>query len=133
MALAYSAMISLCDSYICYLMDTGAHTPEEVTLQTVAIDSTRSTAKDVIAFATALRRSMISNPAAMSPLISNCLYEATLNCAWRVHEGERGDVIEVYHALRDTLGILSERWAVGGEYLACIEKYKELMYRSPLL
>lgn len=133
MAVAYSAMIALCDSFICYLMDTGAHTPDEVTLQTIAIDGVSTTAKSVLELVVRLKPSMMSNSAAISPLVANCLYEATLNCAWRVHEGERGDVIEVYRQLREALEILNRRWSVGGEYLKCIESYKELLYRSPLL
>lgn len=133
MALAYSAMTILCDSFVCFLMDTGAHTPEEVTLQTVVIDGIDITRKNIAEFAAVLKQNMMTNPAAISPLIGNALYEATLNCAWRVHEGERGSVVRTYLALREVLGIFSGRWAVGGEYLGCIEKYKELLYRSPLL
>lgn len=133
MAIAYSAMISLCDSYVCFLMDTGAHTPEEVALQTTALDSIGTTARNVFEFVTILTPIIKGSLTAVSPLIGNCLYEATLNCAWRVHEGERGSVVDAYCKLREVLQLLNQRWTVGGEYLRCIEKYKELMYRSPLL
>lgn len=92
-----------------------------------------ATAKEIVAFATTLRPIMIRKPAAISPLLGHCLYEAILNAAWRVYEGERGDTVESYHKLREVLGVLSGRWAIGGVYLHCVDKYKELMYHTPLL
>ncbi|MBA7495506.1 hypothetical protein ES702_06093 [subsurface metagenome] len=133
MALAHSAMLSLSDPFICTIMDNGAHTPEEFELQTLFIEGLMVSSNDIVAFAADLRSSMTQRPAAIPILVGNCLYLGAANCAWRVYEGERGDMVESYQNLREVLGILDGRWAVGGEYLKCIEKAKETLYPSLLL
>lgn len=133
MALAYSAMMSLCDPFICTIMDNGAHTPAESELQTALLDVLTLISNDIVSFATQMKISMSQRPASISALIGNCLYLGTFNCAWKIYEGERGTMIESYHSLREALSILNGRWAVGGEYLQCMDKAKKILYPSPLL
>lgn len=133
MALAHSAMISLVDPFVCTIMDKGAHTPQESELQTFFIEGLMTSSNDIVTFAGQLRPIMAQRPAAISALFGNCLYLGTVNCAWRVYEGERGATVESYHNLREILRTFNGRWAVGGEYLDCIEKAKGTLYPSPLL
>jgi len=133
MALAYSALIALCDPFCCTESNRGAHTVEEAELQIVCISGIKSVADDIARFALQLRPSMNLRPAAISPLISNCLYMATVTFAWRVYEGEEPDKLDAYRLCREALSILNGRWAVGGEYLQSVDKAKELLYDSPLL
>lgn len=133
MALAFSAMMSLSDPFICTIMDNGAHTPAESELQTALLDVLTTSSNDIVNFAAQLRPTMTERPAAISALLGNCLYLGTFNCAWKIYEGERGITIESYHKLRETLGVLNGRWAVGGEYLECMDKAKKILYPIPLL
>ena len=136
MALAYSALIALCDPFCCTDSNRGAHTVEEAELQTVCITGIKTVADDIARFALQLRTSMNLRPAAISPLISNCLYMGTVTFAWRVYEGEKQETqetLDAYRLLRNTLNTLNGRWAVGGEYLLSVDKAKELLYDSPLL
>lgn len=133
MALAYSALINLCDPFCCTESNGGCHTVEEAELQTVCINGIKTAADGVARFVLQLRPSMNLRPAAISPLISNCLYMATVTFAWRVYEGEKPETLDAYKLLRDALNALSGRWAVGSEYLESVDKAKELLYDSPLL
>jgi hypothetical protein len=133
MALTLSAMMNLCDPFICTIMDNGAHTPEESELQTHLIEGLTVVTNDIVAFAAQIRPSMDRKPAAISALLGNCFYIGTLNCAWKVYEGERGETVESYYKLREALSCLNGRWAVGGEYLECIDKAKKILYPSSLL
>jgi len=133
MALAYSALIALCDPFCCTESNRGAHTVEEAELQTVCITGIKTVADEIADFALQLRPSMNLRPAAISPLIGHCLYMATITFAWRVYEGEEPVPIDAYRLLRSGLSALNGRWAVGGEYLQSVDTAKELLYHSPLL
>lgn len=133
MALTYSALISLCDPFSCTEHNRGAHTIEESELQTLCITGIKTVSDDIAKFALALRPSMTTRHGAVSPLIGHALYMACITFAWRVYEGGEPDRVESYRLLRDALSHLNGRWAVGGEYLQCIDKSKELLYNTPLL
>lgn len=132
MALAYSALITLSDPFCCN-SHTSAHTVEEAELQAMCINSIVTVSEDIARFAFQLKPSMSLRPAAISPLIGNCLYMGTITFAWRVYEGERSEALESYNVLRESLSSLNWRWAVGGQYLDTVDKAKEIMYNSSLL
>lgn len=132
LALAYTALIHLCDPFCCTDSNRGAHTAEEAELQNICISGITSVADDIARFALHLRPSMNMRHAAVSPLLGNCFYMAVVTFAWRVYEGEHS-VVDAYHVLRNALNFLDGRWAVGGEYLQAVDRSKELLYDSPLL
>ena len=132
MALAYSALIALCDPFSCTEGNRGAHTVEETDLQTACIAGIKAVSDDIVRFVQKLRPSMTTRHAAISPLVGYCLYMATITFAWRVYEGEENK-LEAYNVIGDTLRLMSGRWAVGSEYLQSVDRGRELLYNTPLL
>lgn len=103
-------------------------------MQTVAIGGLRSVAADILQFSHLLQTSMKENPASISPLIGDCLYIAAATYAWLVYETGTRETAEAYRQLRKVLEIMGTRWAVGGQYLAILEKARETLYpETPLL
>lgn len=133
MALAYSALIALCDPFCCTDSNRGANTLEETELQTLCIKGIKTISDDILSFVKAIRPSMIANTRAMSPLLGYCLYMGAVTYSWRAFERERDKALDSYQIMRDALVRLGGRWAVGGEYIDAVDKARALLYNSPSL
>lgn len=133
MALVYSAWISLADPFCCSDSNRGSNTVEETELQSMCITGIKTISDDILKFANVLRPSMVSNAAAVSPLIGHCLYMATITFCWRAFEAERDEALESYRTARHALSSLNGRWAAGSEYISAIDKARDLLYNSPRL
>lgn len=128
MALAYSALITLCDPFCCTHSNRGSNTFEETELQTLCISGIKTISDEILEFAYMLRPSMVANMSAVSPLIGHCLYMAAITFSWRAFEGEREEALKSFDAAKNALSQLNGRWAVGGEYISVVDKARELLY-----
>ncbi|KIW19214.1 hypothetical protein PV08_03508 [Exophiala spinifera] len=135
LALCLGGLLHLYDPFACTETNHGTGTVEETEMQTVAIAGLRAVAADVLRFSRgALQASMRDHPAAISPLVGDCLYIAAATYAWLAYETGSRDAADAYHQLRNVLGIMATRWAVAGQYLATLEKARETLYpETPLL
>ncbi|KIW40475.1 hypothetical protein, variant [Exophiala oligosperma] len=134
LALCFGGLLHLYDPFACTETNHGTGTVEETEMQTVAIGGLRSVAADILQFSHLLQTSMKENPASISPLIGDCLYIAAATYAWLVYETGTRETAEAYRQLRKVLEIMGTRWAVGGQYLAILEKARETLYpETPLL
>jgi hypothetical protein len=133
LAICFSGLMHLYDPFACTEHNQGDHTVEETEMQTISIAGLKSISADVLQFSQLLQISMMADPSATSPLVGDCIYMAAATYAWLVHETGSREMAEAYHALRKALETLNARWAVGGQYLAVLDKAKESFYPDTLL
>lgn len=133
LALTYSALVHLCDPFSCADRTGVGNTVKETEVQAMSIETVRSVASSIHEFAQKLRPLAIANPAAMSPLIADCLYMGTATFQWKAYEVGSAEMISGYRDLRDALSLLSSRWAVAAEYNKAIDKCKEAIYGNSSL
>ena len=128
LALCHGALLHLYDPFCCTEENRGEHTVEEMEMQTISLNGLKAVASDVLHFSRTMRASMEQNPAAISPLMADCLYTAAATFAWMVYETGTRDDAEAYHFLRKVLEIMSARWSVATQYLAILDKARVLLY-----
>ncbi len=127
-AICLSALLHLCDPFACTESNRGDHTVEETEMQTIAIAGLKTLSADVLSFSKLFQSAMTSNPAAISPLIGDCIYSAAATYAWMVHESGSRETAEAYQTLTKVLETMASRWAVAREYLSILNKSKETLY-----
>ena len=130
LALCYGAIIHLCDPLCCTESNKGDHTVEETQMQEIAIVGMKKTAADILQLSQVLKAIMNKNLSAVSPLTADALYMAATTYAWLVHESGSPDLTVDYHALRDVLIQMNQRWAVAGEYLKALDVTRSALYRD---
>ncbi|KIW81458.1 hypothetical protein Z517_04483 [Fonsecaea pedrosoi CBS 271.37] len=133
LALCYSSLMHLCDPFACTESNHGFHTVEETEMQTIAIAGLKSVASDVLRFSQLWHMGMLSNPAAASPLLGDCLYFAATIYAWLAQETGVREMGDAYHVLRKVLETMSSRWAVAQQYLILLDVSKEHLYADSIL
>ncbi|EXJ68347.1 uncharacterized protein A1O5_08139 [Cladophialophora psammophila CBS 110553] len=128
LAICYSSLMHLCDPFACTESNGGHRTVEETEMQTIAIAGMKSVAADVFRFSQLLHVGMTSNPAAVSPLVGDCIYFGASIYAWLAHETGLREMGDAYHILRKVLETMASRWAVGQQYLTLLDISKESLY-----
>lgn len=121
MALCFGALLHVCEPFSCTESNRGNHSVEETEMQTIAIPGMREVAFKVLEFSKIIRETLDQTPAAVSPLVADCLYVATSTLQWCAYESGEEDALRGYSTLRETLGGLRKRWAVAGEYLKILD------------
>jgi hypothetical protein len=125
LAICYSTQLDLYDPYSCTESNRGEHTVEETEMQGIAIAGLKQIAEDVYRFAQHLKRAMTYNLAAVSPLVSDCLYQAAANYAWLVRESGSPEMVASLNSISDALKMLDRRWKIGG---TCHLRFMRLYY-----
>ncbi|OAP56188.1 hypothetical protein AYL99_09367 [Fonsecaea erecta] len=133
LALCYSSLLHLSDPFACTESNRGYRTVEETEMQTIAIAGLKSVAADVLRFSQLWHVDMTSNPAAVSPLLGDCLYFAATIYAWLANETGQQEMGDAYHILRKVLETMGSRWAVAQQYLILLDMSKEHLYADSLL
>lgn len=133
LSLCYGALLHLCDPLQCTETNHGNHTVEETEMQTLAIAGVKSTAADILQFSQLQMLSMTASPAAISPLMADCLYMAAATYTWLAHESGLREMGEAYHQLRKSLQVMNARWVLAGQYLSLLDKAKETLFPDCLL
>ncbi|KAI1608415.1 hypothetical protein EDD36DRAFT_98280 [Exophiala viscosa] len=134
LALCYGGLLHLYDPFACSETNHGTNSVEETEMMTISIAGMKQAAIGILQFSQLLHVEMTNNPAAISPLIGDCIYMAAATYGWLVHETGSRESADAYHALRRVLETMNNRWALGGQYLAVLQRSKETLYPdTPLL
>ncbi|CZR55060.1 related to Zn(II)Cys6 transcriptional activator [Phialocephala subalpina] len=122
LALTYSAMCALCDSYSCPKGCT-AKTPEAAAMQAQAVSGLKTVSGFIVEFS---NRINANTPNAhdldrVSPIIMDALYSGASNYAWLVRESGDESSQQALDAIRYSLRRLGTRWRNAAEYLRLLD------------
>jgi hypothetical protein len=122
MAICFSALCTLCDSYACH-RPNQSHSPEEATMQVQAIEGLRSVSASIKEFSQQIiaRTSHSLDIDKTSPVIMDALYAGAANFAWLVRESGAEDCQIALESIRHCLRRLGGRWRCAAEYLRILE------------
>jgi hypothetical protein len=122
MAICFSALCTLCDTYACH-RPNQSNSREEATMQVQAIEGLKSVSASVKEFAEQIisRTSHSLDVDKISPFIMDALYAAAANYAWLVRESGAEDCQIALESIRHCLRRLGGRWRCAAEYLRILE------------
>jgi hypothetical protein len=122
MAICFSALCTLCDTYACH-RPNQSNSPEEATMQIQAIEGLKSVSASIKEFAEQIiahtQHSLDIDK--ISPFIMDALYAAAANYAWLVRESGAEDCQIALESIRHSLRRLGGRWRCAAEYLRILE------------
>ncbi|KAI9836990.1 MAG: hypothetical protein M1819_000639 [Sarea resinae] len=122
MAICYSALMAIYDAYACHEANDVENTPEEIGMQGNAIGGLKTMTKEIMILARHLRETLAADGTAwVSPLVTDCLYQAAANYAWLVRETHNSENAEALNEIKATLAVIDRRWRVAGEYIKILE------------
>ena len=99
-------------------------------MQEIAIAGMKKAAAEILQLSQVLKAVMSKNIAVVSPLTADALYMAATTYAWLAHESGSPNLTASYHAIRDVLTQMNQRWAVAGEYLKALDVTRTVLYRE---
>ncbi|KAK0917039.1 hypothetical protein LTR02_000369 [Friedmanniomyces endolithicus] len=127
MAICYSALLTLYDTYSC----TERANPKGPEAQLVMQKEAIAGLSDISAAALHLARQIrgfvetegqgASGLGRLSPLVIDCFYQAAANYAWYLRESSDPQCGERLRELKEVLRLCEGRWRVAGEYLRIVE------------
>jgi hypothetical protein len=122
MAICFSALCTLCDTYACH-RPNASNSPEEATMQIQAIEGLKSVSASIKEFAEQIiaRTQHSLDIDKISPFIMDALYAAAANFAWLVRESGAEDCQIALESIRHCLRRLGGRWRCAAEYLRILE------------
>lgn len=122
LALSYSALCTLCDSYSCQ-KGCVASTPEAAAMQAQAIDGLKTVSHSIVEFSDRINKATPSphDMDRVSPIIMDALYSAAANYAWLVRESGDENSQMALDSIRFALRRLGTRWRNAAEYLRILE------------
>ncbi|KAE8353400.1 fungal-specific transcription factor domain-containing protein [Aspergillus coremiiformis] len=119
-AICYSALLVLYDRYCCAGVTGITGTTE---LQQTALSGINQISRAILPFAKNIRSAMeLGGSLKMTPLVMDCLYQATANLLWQSRETEKPDVLQMANEIRDVFVVLQARWKAPNAYLAILRK-----------
>ncbi|KAE8451392.1 hypothetical protein EG329_004021 [Mollisiaceae sp. DMI_Dod_QoI] len=122
LALTYSAICTLCDSYSCPKGCT-ATTPEAAAMQAQAVDGLKTVSRSIVEFSDQINAATPQphDLDRISPIIMDALYSAAANYAWLVRESGDESSQMALDSIRYSLRRLGTRWRNAAEYLRILE------------
>lgn len=124
LALAYSTLCVLCDSYSCPKnQNGGATSPEAQAMQAQAVDGLKSVSESIVEFSIQINHAT-PHPHEMdriSPIIMDALYSAASTFAWSVRESGDPNSQQGLDSIRNSLRRLGSRWRNAAEYVRILE------------
>ncbi|KAF8851607.1 hypothetical protein BDZ45DRAFT_631464 [Acephala macrosclerotiorum] len=122
LALTYSAICALCDSYSCPKGCT-ATTPEAAAMQGQALSGLKTVSGFIVEFSNRINANtpMPHDLDRVSPIIMDALYSGASNYAWLVREQGGEKYQEALDTIRYTLRRLGSRWRNAAEYLRLLD------------
>jgi hypothetical protein len=122
MAICFSALCTLCDTYACHRAQQ-THSSEEATMQIQAVEGLKSVSASIEEFAKQIiaRTQHSLDIDKLSPFIMDALYAAAANFAWLVRESGAENCQIALESIRHCLRRLSGRWRCAAEYLRILE------------
>lgn len=122
LALAYSTLCILCDSYSCP-KSCAASTPEAAAMQAQAVDGLKTASSSIVEFSNHINNAtpLPQDLDRISPIIMDALYSAAANYAWLVRESGDEDSQRALDSIRYSLRRLGSRWRNAAEYLRILE------------
>ncbi|KAK3116945.1 hypothetical protein LTR53_002168 [Teratosphaeriaceae sp. CCFEE 6253] len=122
MAICYSALLTLYDSYSCTERAIPNGPEEQLLMQKESVSGLQELSATVMHLAGRVRGHIDSEGLdRLSPLTIDCFYQAAANYAWYVRESSDPACGEKLAELKELLRIISRKWRVAGEYLQIIE------------
>ncbi|KAG8626994.1 hypothetical protein KVT40_005939, partial [Elsinoe batatas] len=126
-ALLYTALINLFFYHCAIEGDSidlgGEESGIRAEFQQLALDNLGPLALDILNFGQDLTTMFTEHGMSwLSPLVIDCIFQASVYYAWRVREASEADSLEKLQALRSCLEILKQRWKNAGEYLRMSEE-----------
>lgn len=118
-ALCHSALLSLCDWYCCTENCEAENMGDAnlLEMQRIAIAGLKEKSDAVFEFSQHLRAvAELGGMLRMSPLVCDCLYQATANYLWYNSETGNPDYLPMAHAVKDVLATLGTRWNAARQY-----------------
>jgi hypothetical protein len=122
LALAYSTLCVLCDTYSCPKGCT-ASTPESAAMQAQAVDGLKTVSASIVEFSDQINNAtpLPHDLDRISPIIMDALYSAAANYAWLVRESGDTNSQRALDSIRYSLRRLGSRWRNAAEYLRILE------------
>ncbi|KAF9763724.1 hypothetical protein IL306_003010, partial [Fusarium sp. DS 682] len=127
-AICYSAEVAIYDNYSCAVLDDvgGVGIAVQLEMQEIALSRLREVCATVHLFgrqiAETIRAKGFLN---ISPLLADCLYQATRQMIWYVHDvGSSPDIEKLVDDNTETLQMLGRKWEVANQYLSILEAEK---------
>jgi hypothetical protein len=122
MALTFSALCILCDSYSCPKACTPTST-EAAAMQVQAIDGLKTVSRSIVDFTEQINAAtpLPHDLDRVSPMIMDALYSAAANYAWMVRESGDENSQMALESVRHCLRRLGTRWRNAAEYLRILE------------
>ena len=121
MAICYSALLKLYDTYSCTGSSIPRMTAAHVEIQESAISGLKEISAEVLRFCKRLRSfSELNGLAKMSPLIADCLYQAAANYSWYVKESGDQESLARLQEIKSILVMIEPQWKVAGESVMTI-------------
>jgi hypothetical protein len=121
MAICYSALLTLYDSYSCTERAISSGPEAQLVMQSEAIEGLREYSAAVMNLAGRVRGHIDRGGLQrLSPLVIDSLYQAAANYAWYVRESSDPMCGERLAELKELLMLCDKRWRVSGQYLALI-------------
>lgn len=126
LALCCSALIVLYDLHSCIEMpnvpmgghNEGHHKAKRIELQQAALNGFKELVVTIRDLSLKMQEAMAERGVdVVSPFVMHSLYQAADTYAWYAKETDGEGYKEGLRALRETLGVLENRWRVGGPYL----------------
>ncbi|OGM47969.1 hypothetical protein ABOM_002681 [Aspergillus bombycis] len=118
--ICYSALLLLYDRYCCSGISGVAGNVE---VQQMALSSINEVSRAVFHFAKGIRAAMdLGGSLRMSPLVLDCLYQATANFMWQSRETGNSDVLQMANEIQSILEVLGTRWTAPRAYLSILRK-----------
>ncbi|KAI9760148.1 MAG: hypothetical protein M4579_001868 [Chaenotheca gracillima] len=121
-----SALLTLYENYSCY-ESLQSRTPQDLMLQKTSINGLEDISKEVAWFSSQLSNILEYEPEVVSPFLSDCLYQAAANCAWKIRESGDKNATELLETLQQTISKLDQRWAIAGEYTKILSTTERIL------
>ncbi|KAL2349988.1 hypothetical protein BJ546DRAFT_956590 [Cryomyces antarcticus] len=115
-ALCYSGLLSLYDLYSCTERAPEGAPATQLVMQEAAISGLRGMSGEVVTLTRRTRSfTETSSVQKISPLVTDCLYQAAANYAWYVRESGDEECVQNLVEVKDLLKTLNRRWRVAGK------------------
>ena len=131
-SLCYSAQLNLYDVHTCAEVDNpgGVGIPEQLEIQRVALRSIKVVCFSISDLATKVNNMLHSlETQRVSPLVTDCLYQAGKYILWYVQETNKLEFITLVREITNTLDHISRAWVVASKYQS-IDKQTRVLSRA---